>query len=119
MASNEFNIKRVAFANFAPTTAATYTSGVYIPEGAILKSITTVEGVALAGGTNVTFKVGSQSATEAIALENFTGVDTHDLTDTDGLEVTSSGELSITTTGTFSAGDIDVYVEYYFVEDHT
>ena len=116
--ANAFTVKRTAFANFVPTAATTYTSDIIIPKDAILKSITTVEGAALAG-TNVTFSVGSQDVTAAIATAAFTGVDTHDLTDTDGLAVTADGVLSITTTGTYSAGDIDVYVEYYFVEDHT
>lgn len=117
--NNELMVKRVAFANFVPTTAGTYTSTAILPAGAILKSVTSVEGTALAGGTNATFKVGSQSITGAIALAAFTGVDTHDLTDTDGLAVTADGALSITTTGTFSAGDIDVYVEYFYSPDHT
>lgn len=117
--ANEFKVKRVAFANFVPTAAATYTSGVIIPKGAVAKAVTTVEGTALAGGTDVTFQVGSQDLTAGIVLASFTGVDTHDLTDTDGLVITADGELSITTTGTFSAGDIDTYVEYYFTESHT
>lgn len=110
---NSFDVKRVAVASFEPTTAGTYTSDVIIPKGAIVKSITTVEGIALAGGTNVTFKVGSQSLTAAIALADFTGVDAHALTNADGLAATASGKLAITTTGTFSAGDITVYVEYF------
>ena len=117
--ANEFGLHRVAFANFVPTAAATYTSGVIVPKGAILKSVTSVEGTALAGGTNTTFSIGAQDITAAIALSAFTGVDTHALTDTDGLAVTASGDFSITTTGTHSAGDIDVYVEYYFTESHT
>ena len=117
--ANEFVMHRLAFANFAPTTATTYTSGVIIPKGAIVKSITTVEGTALAGGTSTKFVVGSQDLTAAIVLASFTGVDTHDLTDTDGLAVTADGELSITTVGVHSAGDIDVYVEYYFTPSHT
>lgn len=117
--SNQFLTKRIAFANFVPTAAATYASEISIPEGAVITSLKSIEGAALAGGTNVTFKVGSQSLTAAIALSSFTGVDTHDLTDTDGLVVSATGKLSITTTGTFSAGDIDVYVEYYYTPDHT
>jgi len=117
--ANAFKTGRVAFANFVPTAAATYTSDAIIPKGALVKSITTVEGTALAGGTNATFQVGSQDLTAAIVLASFTGVDTHALTDTDGLAVTADGVLSITTTGTHSAGDIDVYVEYFFAEDHT
>jgi len=35
------------------------------------------------------------------------------------LAITADGVLSITTTGTHTSGDIDVYVEYYFAEDHT
>lgn len=111
--ANEFLGMRVAKANFTPTTAGTYTSNVIIPEGAILKSVTSVENTALAGGTSVQFKVGSQNATAAIALAAFTGIDAHALTNADGLEATASGALSITSVGTFSAGDIDVYVEYY------
>lgn len=111
--ANELLGVRVAKAVFTPTTAGTYVSTALVPKGALLKSVTSVEGTALAGGTNVTFKVGSQSITAAIALASFTGVDTHALTDTDGLAVTASGALSITTTGTFSAGDITVYVEYF------
>lgn len=117
--ANQFDNKRVAFANFTPTAAATYASDISIPEGALITSLKSVEGTALAGGTNVTFKVGTQSLTAAIALASFTGVDTHALTDTDGLVVTSTGKLSITTTGTFTTGDIDVYVEYYYSPDHT
>jgi len=117
--SNEFPIKRVAFANFVPTTATTYTSGVIIPAGAIVKSITTVEGTALTTGTSTKFQVGSQDLTAAIVLASFTGVDTHALTDTDGLAITADGELSILTVGVHGAGDIDVYVEYYFTPDHT
>lgn len=117
--SNELKIQRVAFANFVPTAAATYTSSAIIPKDAIVKSVTSVEGTALAGGTNTKFMVGAQDLTAAIALASFTGVDTHALTDTDGLAITASGALSILTTGTHSAGDIDVYIEYYFVEDHT
>lgn len=111
--ANEFLSLRVAKASFTPTAAATYTSDVIIPEGAILKSVTSVEGVALAGGTNITFRVGTQAATAAIALAAFTGIDAHALTNAAGLAVTASGALNIVSTGTFSAGDIDVYVEYY------
>jgi hypothetical protein len=110
---NEFKNLRVAKANFTPTTAGTYVSTSLIPKGAILKSVTSVENTAMAGGTNTTFKVGSQSITAAIVLASFTGIDAHALTNAAGLEVTTSGALSITTTGTHSAGDIDVYVEYY------
>lgn len=119
MANNEFGIKRVAFANFVPTAAATYTSDTTIPAGALVTSLKTVEGTALAGGTNATFRVGSQALTAAIALASFTGVDTHDLTDTDGLVVSADGALNIVTTGTHTDGDIDVYVEYYYTPDHT
>jgi len=117
--NNELMVKRVAFANFEPTTATTYTSTAIIPKGAVLKSVTTVEGTALAGGTSVTFKVGSQSITAAIALASFTGNDEHALTTADGLVTTVGGALSITTVGVHSAGDIDVYVEYYYTPDHT
>ena len=112
-------VHRTAFANFVPLAAATYTSEAIIPKGAVIKAITTVEGTAIATGTNVTFQVGSQDLTAAIATASFTGVDTHAITDTDGLEVTADGILSITTTGTYDAGDFDLYVEYYFAEDHT
>lgn len=117
--ANELNIQRLAFANFVPTAATDYISTAIIPKGALVKAITSVEGTALATGTNVTFKGGGLSLTAAIATASFTGVDTHDLTDTDGLVATSSAPLSITTTGTYDAGDIDVYVEYYFNEDYT
>ena len=117
--ANENTIHRVAFANFVPTTAATYNSEVKIPKGTLLKSITSVEGTALAGGTNVTIKVGSQSITAALALAAFTGNDVHALTTEDGLVVTATGDLSITTTGTFTAGDVDIYIEYYFAPEHT
>ena len=117
--NNELNVKRTAFANFVPTTATTYVSTTIIPLGAVVKSITTVEGVALVGGTSTKFVVGSQDLSAAIVLASFTGVDTHDLTDTDGLVVTADGALSITTVGVHSAGDIDVYVEYYFAPSHT
>jgi hypothetical protein len=116
--ANELNIARVAFANFAPTAAGDYTSDAIIPAGAIVKSITTVEGTALAGGTNITFKGGGISLTAAIVLADFTGVDVHALTSVDGLLTTASEPLSITSVGTHT-GDIDVYVEYYFAEDHT
>lgn len=117
--SNNLLIKKTAFANFVPTTAGTYNSTVSIPAGAVVTSLKSVEGTALAGGTNVTFNVGSQALSAAIVLASFTGVDTHDLTDTDGLVMSATGLLNIVTTGTFSAGDIDVYVEYYFAPDHT
>lgn len=117
--NNELNVKRVAFANFVPTTATTYVSTAIIPKGAVVKSITTVEGTALAGGTSTKFVVGSQDLTAAIVLASFTGVDTHALTDTDGLVVTADGALSITTVGTHTDGDIDVYVEYYYSPSHT
>lgn len=117
--TNELTIKRVAFANFVPTAAGTYTASVTIPKDALVTSLKSVEGTALAGGTNVTFKVGTQALTAAIALASFTGVDTHALTDTDGLVMTATGNLNIVTTGTFTDGDIDVYVEYYFSPDHT
>jgi len=110
---NQFDGIRLAKVNFTPTAAATYTSTASLPAGAIVKSITTVEGVALAGGTNVTFRVGTQSLTAAIATASFTGVDTHALTDTDGLAVTADGYLNIVTTGTYTAGDIETYVQYY------
>lgn len=113
------DIKRTAFANFTPTTATTYVSDTLIPAGAVIKSVTTVEGTALAGGTSAKFVVGSQDLTAAIALVSFTGVDAHALTNTAGLVVTATGALSITTVGVHSAGDIDVYVEYYFAPDHT
>jgi len=117
--ANAFKTGRVAFANFVPTAAATYTSNTIIPKDAILKVVTSVEGTALAGGTNVTFSVGSQDITAAIATAAFTGNDVHALTTADGLAVTADGAMAITTTGTYSAGDIDVYIEYYFAEDHT
>lgn len=117
--SNELLVGRVAFANFVPTTATTYTSDAIIPKGALLKSVTTVEGTALASGTSITFKVGSQAITAAILLEAFTGNDAHALTTADGLVTTVGGALSITSVGVHSAGDIDVYVEYYYAPDHT
>ena len=116
---SEFLVKRVAFANFVPTSPTTYASTAIIPAGALVTSCKSVEGTALAGGTDVTFKVGSQALTAGIALVAFTGVDSHDLTDVDGLVVTSTGTLNITTTGTFTSGDIDVYVEYFFTGSHT
>ena len=117
--ANALLTHNTAFANFVPTAAATYTSDTLIPKDAILKSVTSVEGTALAGGTNTTFSIGAQDITAAIALAGFTGVDVHALTTADGLAVTADGYMAITTTGTHSAGDIDVYIEYYFAEDHT
>lgn len=115
---NELNIARVAFANFAPTTAGDYTSDAIVPAGAIIKAITSVEGTALAGGTNITFKAGGIDLTAAIILADFTGVDVHALTSVDGLLATGNEALNITSVGTHT-GDIDVYVEYYFDGDYT
>ena len=116
---NEFLNKRVAFANFVPTTAGTYVSNAIIPAGALVTSVKSVEGVALAGGTSTKFQVGSQDLTAAIVLASFTGVDTHALTDTDGLVISATASLGVITVGTHTAGDIDVYVEYYFNGSHT
>lgn len=117
---NELMIKRTAFANFVPTAAGTYTAtDVSIPAGAVITGVRSVEGTALAGGTNVTFRIGTQALTAAIALAAFTGVDIHALTNADGLVATATGDLNIVTTGTFTAGDIDVYVDYFFAPDHT
>ena len=116
--ANDFKTKRVAFANFAPTTAATYESDVIIPKGAIVTSIITVEGTTMASGTNAIFKVGTQAISDTVLLAEFTGVDSHDAAAGDGTIVAADGTLNVTTTGTFT-GDIDTYVEYYFVEDHT
>lgn len=110
--ANQFFTQRLAKANFTPTTAGTYTSDIILPAGAVVKKITSVENTALAGGTNVTFKVGSQSLTAAIVLADFVSVDVHALTNADGLVVTANGNIAITTVGTFT-GDIDVYIEYY------
>jgi len=116
--ANAFKTQRVAFANFVPTTAATYASDAILPKGAIVTALRAVEGTVLASGTNITFKAGSKALTAAISLSAFTGVDLHAITNADGLAVTADGALSITSVGTHT-GDIDVYVEYYFAEDHT
>lgn len=109
---------RVARANYNVAVdggaAGDYDLGDTIPVGAIIKEVTTREKTALAGGTSITFKVGAGALTAAIALAGFTGIDVHALTSVDGLHISTAGRIRLTTVGTFTAGEIEIFIEYYF-----
>ncbi len=96
-----------------PGAAGTYTLSERVPKGFIARKLTTHEVIAMAGGTNVTFKVASQALTSTIATAAFTGIDLHALTNADGLEITAEGSIKVTTVGTYTAGKINIFLEGY------
>lgn len=115
-----------ATANFvvpSSSTAGSSNSTAKIPANATILGVSVKTNVAMAGGTNITVKIGDAVGGAAVALS--AAIITADLNaalkqDTQiavaPLALTAaavaSGLISITTTGTYSAGDIDVTVHY-------
>ena len=117
---------QAASANFvvpSSSTAGSKNSTVRIPYGASVIGVVCKTNVALAGGTNVTVKIGDAEGGSAVAItaaiitadlnaalkqDMSVAVAPAGLTDA----ALSSGLISITTTGTYSACDIDVTVIY-------
>lgn len=125
MPTNEFNIKRVAFGNFtlAPTTNnSIISSDARIPAGAVITGVRVVEGTTLAGANPIAVMVGSNAI---IATTAASGVNTGVLAIATTAGFTTSGGalgLSVvnsTAASSALAGDVDVYVEYIFTNDHT
>ena len=94
--------------------ASTISLGLTIPANSIVTKVLTDERTAMAGGTSAQFKAASTALTAAIALNAFTGVDNHALNGSvDGIKLAAKSEIKITLVGTFTAGHIDIFIEYF------
>lgn len=123
-------IKKVAKCILNVATHPSFTSGAlpagsynyniteYLPKGAFVVGLKTVETTSLAGGTSMTIKCGSgtgQVLAAAIAIANQTGVRTPAIAaDADGDKITTAGNLGFTSVGDYTAGVYEVYVEYIY-----
>ena len=138
MATNELQIKRVAFANFtvptgleaADSDVASVQTDVYIPAGAIVTGVKLYAGgaVTLAAASNLTITpyVGAQalcSNNNVLSVEVIQTVMLPQvLVHADGIVVPTGGLLDIDF-GTSGAGasdlvaDVDIYVEYLYCPD--
>lgn len=90
----------------------------FIPKGALIVGIKTVETTAFSGGTSVKINVNAgtpQDLTAAIVSANWSGIRTPALdADTDGEVVTTGANLGFTSVGDYTAGKYDIYVEYIY-----
>lgn len=90
----------------------------FLPKGALVVGIKTVEVTTLATGTSVKINVKAgtpQDLTAAIATADWTGVRTPALdADADGEVVTTGANLGFTSVGDFTAGKANIYVEYIY-----
>lgn len=124
--ANEFAVQRTAIASFAlANAAATVTSGVMIPAGAIITGIRicSPDAVTLTNASaTVVPKVGTVAIAATVNMSDLpakTVVATTAVTAADGKYVTADGELNLVigASGTqTAAGTYDYYVDYiYFV----
>jgi hypothetical protein len=133
MASNQFNIKRTAFANFTVPTSLTATgstqTGAYIPAGAIVTGIRVMAGdaVTIAGASNAT--ITPYVGAVALATNNIVASAVIAQTDpyviglaaTKGVYIPTGGYLDIDfgSTGTDASSlvaDADIYVDYIYCD---
>lgn len=105
---------------FSATAAGDYDSTVKIPAGATILGSATKANVIMAGGTNVTIKMGP-AATGAAVSAAITTTDMNAALKQNFeapvaplviAAANDGGVISITTTGTYATGDIDVTVFY-------
>jgi len=134
MATNLFDIRRVAFANATfPTSNSTTIStstGVYIPKGAIITGVKIMAGDALSLSqlSNLTFNlyVGGQVIGSANNIASAVFVETvanqFNLVATAGIRIATGGNLILhlgsgsSVTGGIVA-DGDIYVDYLYCDD--
>jgi len=133
MATNEFQIERVAFANFTvPTTitaAASVQTDVFIPAGAIVTGVKYYAGgaVTLSDARNLTVTpyVGAQALCSNNNILSVEVIQTvmlpQVLVHADGIVVPTGGLLDLdfgaSANATALVADVDVYVEYLYCPD--
>jgi|TARA_R110001606_G_scaffold158423_2_gene302163 hypothetical protein len=102
------------------TAAATFIGKAKVPANATILGVSVKTNIAMAGGTNVTVKVGGASAV-AVSAAILTATMTPALKQNTLISVAplaltaaavAEGNITITTVGTFTAGDIDVTIHY-------
>jgi hypothetical protein len=89
-----------------------------LPKGALVTEIKGNETTSLAGGTNFLVKVGSgtgQVLTAATSSATWAGITTIAISaDAQGEVITSTGNLGFTSVGNYTAGVVEVFVEYIY-----
>ncbi len=124
--ANQFPVQRTAVASFTlQTVAATITSGVFIPAGALITGIHigNDDAAVLTNATGtVVPKVGSVAIAATVNMSDLpaqtTGYSTAVLTN--GMQITTGGELNLvlgTTNTSTASGTFDYYVDYLFIKD--
>jgi len=123
--ANEHVVQRTAVASFAlSNAAATVTSGVYIPAGAIITGIRicSPDAVTLTNASaTVVPKVGTEALCATVNMSDLpaqTAVATTEVTAAAGKYITADGELNLvigaSATST-AAGTYDYYVDYLYI----
>lgn len=123
-------VKKVAkvlldVANHASFASGALAAGTYefnitefIPKGALITQIKSVEQTAFSGGTSMKVQINAgtpQDLTAATVSASWAGVATIAIsTDSDGEVVTTGANLGFTTVGDYTAGKYDIYVEYIY-----
>ena len=101
-----------------PAGSYDYNVTEFLPKGAFIVGVKTLETTSLAGGTSLTVKQGSgagQVLVAAVVTANWSGARTPAIgTDPDGVKITSGGNLGFTSVGDFTAGVVEVYIEYIY-----
>lgn len=104
---------KIAVGTWSPTTAGTYQAADVIPAGAVISKVVINELTNLVGGTDVKFRVGTTDLTAAIATASIATGSVALAGAATAIVNPTAATINIVTTGTFSAGKIDGYVEYY------
>lgn len=101
-----------------PAGSYDYNITEFLPKGAFIVGVKTLETTTLVGGTSMTVKVGAstgQVLVAAVAIADQTGARTPAIaTDPDGVKITTGGNLGFTSVGDYTAGVQEVYVEYIY-----
>ena len=103
--------------DFSEDGAADFSSGRYLPEGAIVKALTVDVQTAVTGATDAVINAGATALTAATDLTALSGIATVALTDTDGIKLSADSELNIDFTAAPTAGKVRVFVEYLLPND--
>lgn len=104
---------KVAVGSWTPTAAGTYQAADFIPTGAVITKVVFNEITNLAGGTDVKVRVGTTDLTGAVATASIATGDVALAGAATAIVNPSTATINLVTTGTFTAGKIDGYVEYY------
>lgn len=102
-------------AGVLPAGTYTFNETESLPKGAFITAVKTNALTNPADGTSIAVAVGSQALVAAVVTANWTGARTPSIAgDPDAITVSATGDLKFTTVGEFSAGKVEVFVEYIY-----